>query len=265
MNTNKQIPIFIIIAIGWSYVFWIAAAIISINNPTWNGIGILHIIGGVSPVIATIYYLTKIGNWKEFFSRLIDFSGYTPMVWFIIIAPAIIALIATYIANGKVYFSQEFLSAGIIYIVVLLFFGPIPEELGWRGVLFDGLCKGSLLKAQIVTLLVWLIWHLPLFFIQGSYQNRLGILTSGFYFWAISLILQSIIMGYLYLLSGRNISSAILFHYMVNLSGEVITKNTNSEIITLIIYAIFAFILITITPIMRKKCLVTDDIHKQEE
>jgi membrane protease YdiL (CAAX protease family) len=251
MVNQKQITVFITIALLWAYIFLIAAAIISNKNPSSSLVSILHIVGCASPLLATLYYLAKTGGWKEYFGRLIDFSHFSWVVWLIILAPVIFSLLGSLIANGRVKLDSEFAAAGVAYAVILLFFGPLPEELGWRGVLFDGLAKGSFVKAQITTAAIWFIWHLPLFFIRGSYQNGLGFLTTGFCLWGIALVLQSIIMGYLYMMSGRSITSAILFHYLVNLSGEAIAKNTSSEIVVLVFYSVLAIVLIAVSSISR--------------
>jgi membrane protease YdiL (CAAX protease family) len=124
-----------------------------------------------------------------------------------------------------------------MYGVGLLFFGPIPEELGWRGVLFHDLLNKSFWKAQIYTSSIWFSWHIPLFFIVGSYQYNLGFWSIEFMFWILNIFIQSIIMGYLYVISNKNIILIILFHYFVNLFGEMIVRDTTSEIIILLIYA----------------------------
>ena len=240
---NRRIYSYILISLGWSYTFWIIAAIVSSQNQDWFGIQILHFLGGVGPLLAAIYVVTKIKDWKGYLRRCIDFSGYSFLDWLILLSPLLIALFVNLITQGKITLSQEFLARGLIYAVFLFFFGPFPEELGWRGVLFDLLRKQSMIKAQVVTAAVWFTWHLPLFFIVGSYQNGVGFGTSGFLYWSVGLIVQSIIMGYLYVLTNRSIASAILFHYFVNLAGEAFELSIHEEIISIVVYVILAILL----------------------
>ena len=175
--------------------------------------------------------------------------------WLILLSPILIALVVSFIMEGNVSLSKEFLSSGLLYAIFLFFFGPLPEELGWRGVLFDLLSKQSITKAQIITAAVWFTWHLPLFFIVGSYQHGIGFATSGFLLWAVGLIVQSIIMGFLYISTNRSIASAILFHYFVNLAGEAFELIIPAEMLSIGIYVILAIVLASIYK--EKKIVIT--------
>jgi membrane protease YdiL (CAAX protease family) len=240
---NRRIISYIIISLGWSYIFWIIAAIISTKNPDWIGIQILHFLGGIGPLVAAIYTVTNMKDWKGYLRRCIDFSSYSPFDWLILLSPLLIALVVSLITEGSISLSQEFLNSGLVYAIFLFFFGPLPEEIGWRGVLFDLLSKQSITKAQIITAAVWFSWHLPLFFIVGSYQHGVGFATSGFLLWSVGLIVQSIIMGYLYILTNRSIASAIIFHYFVNLAGEALDLPNSAEIMMIGLYVLIVVFL----------------------
>ena len=171
---------YIILVLSWTYVFWLTAAIISHNYPNWQGIFILHLLGGIGPLVASIFLVTKTGRLKEYLAKILIIKGFPPYLWILIISPILIATIISIILYGKIIISQNFISSEIIYGIMLLFFGPIPEELGWRGLLFDDLSQHSILKAQTITACIWFIWHIPLFFIVGSYQYEVGFATMGF-------------------------------------------------------------------------------------
>ena len=243
MNEKKQIRFFILIALGWSYAFWISAIFFSRFNPDWSGIQILHFLGGIGPLVATIVTVSKMDNWKEYLKRVVNFSNFSPFVIIVFLSPIIIGLMVSLIVMGNIALSKDFLNNGILYVIFLFFFGPLPEELGWRGILFDLLQKQSILQAQVITAFIWFIWHLPLFFIVGTYQYSVGFATTGFLLWTMQLLLQSIIMGYLYIFSNRSIASAIIFHYLVNLVGEAFEKNLTTEIITIGFLVILIFLL----------------------
>jgi hypothetical protein len=56
-------------------------------------------------------------------------------------------------------------------IIFWLLFGPVPEEPGWRGYALDGLqARRNALSASLIVGVVWSLWHLPLFFIEGTWQ-----------------------------------------------------------------------------------------------
>ena len=61
------------------------------------------------------------------------------------------------------------------YAIMLLSFGPIPEELGWRGVALPALkARYGFQKAVLFLGFMWAIWHLPLFFFRETFQYQLG-------------------------------------------------------------------------------------------
>ncbi|MBN2300686.1 MAG: CPBP family intramembrane metalloprotease [Acholeplasmataceae bacterium] len=244
MTLEKPIKNFLITVFSITYISWTIAAIISHTYVESELIFILHLIGGASPLIATIFYLIKTKEWKDFFNRLFNFHEISFAAWAITISPIIIIIFSNLIVFNSLNIDEEFKNLGMMYGFSLLFFGPIPEELGWRGILFNDLNKISFKKAQIYVMVVWLIWHLPLFFIVGTYQYNLGIVSLEFVFFCLNIILQSFIMGYLFMIGNKNIILPILFHYFVNLLGEMFNRNTVYEIVNIIFYGILLFFII---------------------
>ena len=241
METKKRIRNYIIVSLCWTYFFWVSAAIISNINSENNFIFIFHLLGGIGPVIATLLYLIRNKCWKEYLIRLINFKGFSPLVISIILLPILFSILSPLIIKSRIEIDKEFLAnGGIIYGIGLLFFGPLPEELGWRGVLFHESNKLSTAKAQTITVIVWIVFHLPLFFIVGSYQYNVGFFTKAFAIWCADLITQSVVMGYLYLFSRKSIASAILFHYIVNLMGELIAKDIYTQTLCSCLYLLLA-------------------------
>ncbi|XFA99569.1 lysostaphin resistance A-like protein [Candidatus Izemoplasma sp. B36] len=238
MVLKRRLKLYLFIVFGISYFSWIIAIIISNINSDSGFILPLHLIGGASPLIATIVYLIKTKGWNDYFNRLKNIKETTLVSWLITFSPVIILVISSIIVFGKVEINPEFPSTLILYSVGLLFFGPLPEELGWRGILFNDLNELSFKKAQIYMAVIWFVWHLPLFFIIGTYQNDLGIVSIDFLFFAINIFIQSFILGYLFSVGKKNIILPILFHYFVNLFGELLLDNIFYEILTIILYSI---------------------------
>jgi len=64
---------------------------------------------------------------------------------------------------------------GIVYLPALAL-GRLGEELGWRGVLLPLMLKRmNALLAALVVGAVWMIWHLPAFFVSGLPQNDMAL------------------------------------------------------------------------------------------
>jgi len=111
-----------------------------------------------------------------------------------------------------------------------LLFGPLPEELGWRGYALDRLqAKWSALTSSLVLGTAWSLWHLPLFFIAGTYQNSLGLGTLSFWLFMILMLPESILMTWIYNNNQRSTLSAVLFHSMINFTGELFAMTERAE------------------------------------
>ncbi|MFW6376731.1 MAG: hypothetical protein ACOC0F_02035 [archaeon] len=60
--------------------------------------------------------------------------------------------------------------------------------------------------------MLWAAWHLPLFFMAGSFQAELGLFTPQFAFYTGSIVVSSILYTWIYNNTNRSTLSAILFH-----------------------------------------------------
>lgn len=75
----------------------------------------------------------------------------------------------------------------VIYVLVLG--GPLGEELGWRGYALDALERRlAPLGASLAIGVAWTLWHLPLFFIDGTVQHDLPIALFAWQIMATSIL-----------------------------------------------------------------------------
>jgi membrane protease YdiL (CAAX protease family) len=112
-----------------------------------------------------------------------------------------------------------------------LVFGPIPEEPGWRGYALDGLqARTSALGASLILGVVWSLWHLPLFFIPGTWQaEQVGLGTQRFWLYMLSIVVESSLYTWVYNNTQRSILAAILFHFSGNAFGELFALSDRAE------------------------------------
>ncbi len=100
------------------------------------------------------------------------------------------------------------------YAVFMVIFGPLPEELGWRGYALDGLqARWNALWASLILGFFWAVWHVPMFVMVGTYQAELGVLTLPFWEFMFGATVVSVLYTWIYNNTGRSILGAVLFHF----------------------------------------------------
>lgn len=193
----------------------------------------LGVIAGL--VLPTLFFTRIAGGregWRDFWRRVLDFRRISGR-WYAVILLffpliSLLALAAERLTGSatpafepalKMLAHPGQLAALVVFT---LFFGPFPEELCWRGFALDRLqARHSPLKASLLLGLVWSLWHVPLFFIPGTFQYEIiGVGTPAFWLFFASLAAETILMSWIYSHTGRSILSAILFHFMSNFTGE---------------------------------------------
>ncbi len=202
---------------------------------------IFHYIGGVGPMLSalTLIYATKDKSFiKDFWIRvinvkLIKFGYYIFILLFIPVIKISSIILFRLFSNMsiEIRISEDFLNNPLSVMLTVLFilvFGPIPEELGWRGYAIDGLTdKYNKFISSLILGSIWCVWHIPLFFIKGSWQQSY-LLTEPLliiYFFT-GIVLNTFIMTWIFYRNNRSILSAILYHFIVNLSGNFFDSQT---------------------------------------
>jgi hypothetical protein len=95
--------------------------------------------------------------------------------------------------------------------------------------------------AALILGVVWSLWHLTMFFIPGSYQAGLGVGTVAFWLFFLAIVPLSIPFTWIYNNTNRCILSAILFHAMVNFTGELILLSERADNIYNLLWFAAAF------------------------
>lgn len=152
--------------------------------------------------------LKSLINWKT------SAWSYLFAIFFIIMVYVLTAGI-TYLINPTLLKLGRFpgFPENVIYFfVIAIVGGPLGEEIGWRGFLQPQLLKRfTPAKASLFIALVWLLWHIPLFWLEGAAQSGGSIIYFG-----LSVIAMAFLFTLLYLKSKGSLLLAILFHTMIN-------------------------------------------------
>ncbi|UYP45739.1 CAAX prenyl protease 2 [Candidatus Lokiarchaeum ossiferum] len=249
--------IFFAFTFGFSWLFWGILIIFQVSYSTPFGI-IFHSIGGLGPLFGAIFCLfkleskeTRLSFWKRCYQckgkkwQWLFFS-----IFFNFLISICVGIIELLFSTNPIGFSNFgsiiILPVQVLFILLFNFLAASMEEPGWRGCALPIIqIKYNSLLSSLILGTFWAIWHFPLYFIPDSYQNTEVIFGSPL-FWIFNgyIIFPTIIMTWLNKKTDQSILSAILFHWMINVSGEVFNFGLNFEFVRLSFYVIIAIVLI---------------------
>ena len=135
----------------------------------------------------------------------------------------------------------------VTFVLLHLLYGPLPEELGWRGYGIDSLrSRMNGFWSSILFGVIWPLWHLPMFFLPGSYQQALLSHPVALFFYITSMIPQAVIMNWIYFHTNRSVISAVAFHFLINFIGEAFHISQVSKSIAGALYFTVAIMILII-------------------
>ncbi|MFC1653555.1 CPBP family intramembrane glutamic endopeptidase [Patescibacteria group bacterium] len=247
--------LYLVISFGFSWILWVPEALV-VNNVSSNFFIIflskLSNFGAWGPFLAAIVVSLKKSRkdglkklFKQTFSMSFDKKWYIPTF---LLFPLIIGLplLLLRVFGLQVPISEALNNPFVLpiaFLVILFNAGPLQEEYGWRGIMQLELQKKySALISSLLVGIVWGIWHLPLFFMPDK----------GFYYdkpiWGLilSTTLISVLFGWIYNNTNRNLLLMLLFHASYNFSHYVfpsLESETSSMIYMLSLISLVAIVI----------------------
>lgn len=198
---------------------------------------ICQTVGAFAPLLS-LFLIQRIKGDPELVNRTFQklrFRG-VPIYW--ILLPAILPVaiaVTTAVAHGALSpgAGMTILQPGprqelgwALFLVIPFSFAmgmigsPLGEEPGWRGYIFDRLAaRGRGFWGSTVVAVMWWIWHVPLFIVLDGPPN-------GYSF--LEMAGHSLLIDSFFLLSGRNLLAAMLYHQGVNTSFMFFASRTQT-------------------------------------
>lgn len=231
---------FLIMIICWGTCF-----VCSMNNILLKNNPILYlpyILGGFSPTIASYISLKKnkqIKGFKDWIKHIFDFK-HSLLSYLMVLIFGVVYILPQIFISG--YESGAPLYT-IVFMIPMMLVGGGLEEAGWRYILQPELeKKHSFILSTLFVSVIWWLWHLPLFFIQGVNQYGQNYFAFGLGILGLTFSLASI---------RKNTNSVwlcVLLHCIVNSLGGIYIINDNiiGSLVTSIILIIMSFVLVKI-------------------
>jgi membrane protease YdiL (CAAX protease family) len=238
-------------------LFWGVGGVMSFN-PDWADFYMLPMLLGLmmpATVAGVLIWRSPTAELRRDFNcRLLSVSLIRPgpfLLSLMLMPLSVLLSIAISLGLGgsleQFQISEAFsFTAGFVPVVLLLFLAALFEELGWRGYGFESLEQNrSFLSASLLFGLLWSLWHLPLLWVNGSYQYEIYQLSP---WYAINFYLSTAVLGVIISwvchINQRSILVAILFHFVVNLSQEMLSMTQQTKSIQTFVLIVFALVII---------------------
>ena len=179
-----------------------------------------YLLGALSPTIASFISFKcndKTKKFKDWLSDIFDFK-HNIFSYLMVVILSVLFILPQCIISG--YQSGAPLIA-IFFMIPIMLLGGGLEEAGWRYILQPELEKKcNLIVSTLLVSVIWWLWHLPLFFIQGVSQYGQDFFAFGINVLGVSFALAGIRK------TSGSVWLCVLFHCIINsLLGIYIVNN----------------------------------------
>jgi membrane protease YdiL (CAAX protease family) len=258
VKTYQYKPVlFYVIVFAITWISWFLAAIVSYQEGAKLVYMLLMIPGLVAPAATALWMILNSNSpelKKQFTDRLFNLRLIKP----ISILPLLTIMPATVVISALVsmifgqpasqfQFAEGFpFSASYIPMFIIITLAAIFEELGWRGYAMDSLnVKRNFFNTTLIFAVLWGLWHVPLFFINGYYHNVIikANVIYGINF-LVSVIPMAFLISWMWKWNHRYIPIAILFHLVTNVSQEALQVTQITKCIETLLLILIAAVVV---------------------
>ena len=186
MNQQEPFPYrFFLITFVWSWLIWLpmvlaTSGVLPLDKNLMNALALpVSMLAAFGPAVATFICLKTLharGAVRRYLRSLLDLRlGW--QAWFV---PILVLGGSTWLAWilpelwGEPRLEMLLPSVWLFlpYVLIMILLGGGQEELGWRGYILDPIeARLGAWLGNLVLGVIWAVWHLPLFFIQGTSQT----------------------------------------------------------------------------------------------
>ncbi|MCQ8195155.1 CPBP family glutamic-type intramembrane protease [Streptomyces rugosispiralis] len=188
-----------VIAFGVSWASWFTAVGLG-GSATQTPTVLPYLFGAFGPLIGALVIRVRRGRRGEPAPEHVVRFRWTTLSWAPLLltlasATVLSAALLAHAAGGPALSwndaKEVMRDAGgpAAFLVGMVISGPLSEEPGWRGTAYPRM-RASMgrFRVGLVLGVIWAVWHLPLFFIDGTVQNELGLKSPSGVLFAVSTI-----------------------------------------------------------------------------
>ncbi|MFC4588004.1 CPBP family intramembrane glutamic endopeptidase [Sphaerisporangium corydalis] len=259
VRQRSGLALFFAVTFTWTWAFWLVA--ISLGGPAMTSPTVIpYLLGGFGPVIGAIVVRVRRARRRQPApAHTVGIRPSMRLFWvppLLVLASATVlaaALLAQLVGGPMVSLAPgrdliATVGGPVPFLVSMLIAGPLAEEPGWRGTAYPRLrASMSRLQAGLLLGVVWAVWHLPLFFVNGTVQADLGLFSWSGLLFSLSVIPMALLTGYAYESAG--VVAAIAVHFGVNATMALL--GVGSPVTQAFIVAVQMLVVLTLLALRR--------------
>lgn len=240
--------------LGWAYVCWLP--MLGSDSSVWEMPNLLFFLaGGASPLVAAFLVVGIQGGRKAQLAllrrlvdwRLISVRWLLVLLNFWLVFNLVMAGAALLLGVTDKPFNVAWVllrdPSALLFLILLSFVFPAVEEIGLRGVYLDALQRRySTAVAALINGAAWAAWHTPFVWFPGYYANTT--FNPQLYWWLPMIVCTTILITQVYRSTGRSIIAVLLFHGMMNFTGELLGISSDMYPFLLSGYVLLALLLL---------------------
>jgi membrane protease YdiL (CAAX protease family) len=218
--------------ISWIFLYPCYQLILNAENGNFPILALIGLVGAYGPTISAIivekFTAGNIGV-KNLLKKLLIWRVNFGWYFFIFTIPLILYGLSVWSSelfgfqlgesNSKVGISSAF-----IFILLALPFGPMGEELGWRGFMLPRLLKRyNAWTSSLILGFIWTFWHTASFTFPGAAipsAFELSIWT--LFLYLLNICASTLLMTVVFLKTKGSVLIAILFHATFNACANIV-------------------------------------------
>ena len=188
--------------------------------------------GAYGPTIAALlmtYVLEGRKGIKHLLAKLLIWR--VPGIWYlcVILLPIALLLLAVGFSDFRetalaTFVPGNLLAAIPLYLLVALPFGPLGEELGWRGFALPRLqARFTPLVSSLILGVIWTFWHTPMFWFPGAaIPSFLELSLFSVLLYLALVTAEAVLFTVVFNYTQGSVLIAILFHLAFNASENIL-------------------------------------------
>ena len=228
-RSRTRIWVFFALTFAWSWTCWLVSVAIKPQSPPIATT--LMFVGSFGPSLAAVLVVANAGGragLRAWLGRCLQWPKGWRQGWrwlaFALLFPGVLTALAAalHVVMGGSIGPSPAVGHGLMtaanFFLVLLLGGPLGEEFGWRGYALPGLQdRMGWRMASLGLGLVWGVWHLPLFFIEGTSQAHIPLAL-----FLLSVAAMSVLFAWLVNHTKGSVVAALLFHTAINFWPSIV-------------------------------------------